>query len=236
MSVTEVVPRIFLIEREFVNVYACVEGDRITLVDTGTATAAPLIRQALDERGWNSTRIEQIVLTHYHDDHRGSAAELAASSAASVLVHAADAPVVRGDAVQPEPDLTEWERSYRDSNITVPPAPPCRVDRELVEGDRVDLLGGARVISLPGHTPGSMAVLVEGMSVLFTGDVVASFEDRALMGPFNLDRAQALASFRKLAAMEFDVACVGHGAPIVRKASAQIRDAALRLERTGAGR
>jgi glyoxylase-like metal-dependent hydrolase (beta-lactamase superfamily II) len=234
--ISEVVPGVLRIELAFVNVYVCADGDGLTLFDTGIATSAPLIMQALRERNLDLARLDQIVVSHYHDDHRGAAADLAAWSSARVLVHAADASVVRGDAPQAEPDITEAERQFFDNLPEIPPVPPCRVDRELVEGDVVDVLGGARVVSLPGHTAGSMAVFAEGRSVLFTGDVVASFDGRALMGPFNADRAQAWASFQRVASMEFDIACVGHGAPIVGGASARLRDAAQRLERAGAGR
>lgn len=236
MSISEVVPGVWRIELDFVNVYVCKDGDRLTLFDTGIASSAPLIRRAFDERDWDIARIGQIVLSHYHDDHRGSAAELAAVSSARVLVHAADALVVRGDAQQAEPDITEAERKLFENLPPTPAAAACEVDLELHEGEHVDLLGGARVVSVPGHTPGSMALFAEGRSVLFTGDVVAAFEGRALMGPFNADRKQAWASFQKLAEMEFDVACVGHGAPIVGGASALVRDSARQLERAGAGR
>ncbi|MEU5300343.1 MBL fold metallo-hydrolase [Streptomyces noursei] len=38
---------------------------------------------------------------------------------------------------------------------------------------------------------------------------------RALFGPFTVDRATALASFRRLAALDgLDTVCVPHGAPI----------------------
>jgi glyoxylase-like metal-dependent hydrolase (beta-lactamase superfamily II) len=57
--------------------------------------------------------------------------------------------------------------------------------------------------------------------VLFTGDAVAAspVTGSVMLGVFNLDRAQAVASFRRLAALEAEVACFGHGDPVTANAS-----------------
>jgi glyoxylase-like metal-dependent hydrolase (beta-lactamase superfamily II) len=48
--------------------------------------------------------------------------------------------------------------------------------------------------------------------VLFTGDTAARTPDGALiLGVFNVDRAQAINSFRLQAALDVDIACFGHG-------------------------
>ena len=62
--------------------------------------------------------------------------------------------------------------------------------------------------------------------MLFTGDSVARTPDgRVVLGPFNVDRDEAIGSFRKLAQLDVDAACFGHGAPILADASAALRDA-----------
>ena len=62
-----------------------------------------------------------------------------------------------------------------------------------------------------------------------TGDNVASLGGRAILGPFNVARKDAIASFRKLAGMDVEVACFGHGDPIVGDASRAMLDAVSRL-------
>jgi hypothetical protein len=62
-----------------------------------------------------------------------------------------------------------------------------------------------------------------------TGDNIASLGGKAILGPFNVDRHSAIASFRRLAEMDVDIACFGHGDPIVREASHALLDAANRL-------
>jgi glyoxylase-like metal-dependent hydrolase (beta-lactamase superfamily II) len=46
-----------------------------------------------------------VVLTHFHEDHAGGAAELAALTGAQVLAHAADAAVLRREVPAREPVL-----------------------------------------------------------------------------------------------------------------------------------
>ena len=149
-----------------------------------------------------------------------------------MLAHRWDAPVIRGDMPAPQPDFTAGERPlYERITAAGPPpaAPPCRVDRELAEGDLLDLGGGAAVIGVPGHTDGSIAIHLPAHRLLFTGDAVARAPDgRVILGPFNVDRAEAISSFRKLAGLDVDVACFGHGAPVLADGSAALREATER--------
>jgi len=66
--------------------------------------------------------------------------------------------------------------------------------------------------------------------VLFTGDAVARRDNGTVIcGVFNVDRAQAAASFRRLAGLSVAVACFGHGEPVTRNAAAALEAAARRL-------
>ena len=149
---------------------------------------------------------------------------------AQVLAHALDAPVIRGERVAEEPVLSGWEKELLDQITEDKEAwPPARVDRELADGDEIDLEGGARVVHVPGHTPGSIALYVPKRQLLFAGDAVASVDGKPIVGVFNLDGEQAKASFRKVAELDFEVACFGHGAPLDKEASLAFRRLAERL-------
>ena len=54
-------------------------------------------------------------------------------------------------------------------------------------------------------------------------------EEHLILGMFNLDRPRAIHSFRKLAELDFDIACVGHGKPLDKDASLEFRRVAATL-------
>jgi glyoxylase-like metal-dependent hydrolase (beta-lactamase superfamily II) len=84
-------------------------GDEVLLVDTGPLGGAPAIAAALRDWGLGPEAVTDVVLTHWHADHAGSAAEVATWPNARILVRAADAPVVRDERPGPPPVLTPAE-------------------------------------------------------------------------------------------------------------------------------
>ncbi len=81
------------------------------------------------------------------------------------------------------------------------------------------------------HGPEGLARWALGeRRLLFTGDAVANnFGLRPPMGWYTEDMAQAKESIRKLAQLDFEVACFGHGPPLDRDASLAFRRLAERL-------
>jgi glyoxylase-like metal-dependent hydrolase (beta-lactamase superfamily II) len=228
METRLVVPGVHLLAFEIGQAYLWDRGDVLTVVDTGVAGSAGAILDVVAALGRGPGDVQEIVLTHFHPDHRGGAPELARRTGARVLAHVADAPVIRGEQPEIPPNLTEEERPLAAAIFPrVPPAQPVTVDQVLDEGDVI--AGGAVVLSVPGHTPGSMALLLPDLAVLFTGDTIASYEGEPILGPFNIDRVEAMRSVQKQAGLEFDVACFGHGAPIVGGAAHRIRALAQRF-------
>ncbi|SFO45889.1 Metallo-beta-lactamase superfamily protein [Saccharopolyspora antimicrobica] len=95
----------------------------------------------------------------------------------------------------------------------------------IAEGDVLDFGGGARVLSIPGHTDGSIAIRLSRSKILFAGDTIANV-DGLMLGVFNVDRAKTIESFRRLAELDTEIACFGHGDPLVGDAGAKLRAAA----------
>lgn len=219
MDVIEVLPSLRMLRFPVGAAYLWRDGDELTLVDTGTADCAARIEEVLDGE------LRRIVLTHWHEDHTGSAAELAARHGAEVVAHRLEAPVIRGEAAGAPPVLEEFEVPIRASLPPLPPAPPCRVDREVEDGEVLEFGGGAVVVAVPGHTDGSIALHLPGPGVLFTGDAVANV-GRTTLGVFNTDRARAVESLHRLAGLEAGTVVFGHGDPLPHGAAAALRAAA----------
>ncbi|MFI9200878.1 MBL fold metallo-hydrolase [Streptomyces sp. NPDC053048] len=231
---TQVTPDIWMLEFAVGQAYALRlrGGSGWAMVDAGLPGHAERILDTLAGLGAAPGELREIVITHAHMDHVGSAAELAAATGARILAGAGDAAVIRGEAPEPPPVLQEWEvpifESVGESLGDIPRTlqAPCRVDRELGEGDTLDWGEEARVIHLPGHTAGSVGVHLPSSGVLFTGDTIAN-AGQLTPGVFNTDRQGVLTSFRRQASLsDVDIACFGHGTPIVGGAGEALRGAA----------
>ena len=103
--------------------------------------------------------IKVIVLTHGHLDHIGALKEVAEATGAEVAIHRSDAEPLQG----------QYHSLGAMFGLAYPvPSPP---ERLLEEGDTLDI-GELRfsVLYTPGHTPGGICLLGEG--VVFTGDTL----------------------------------------------------------------
>jgi glyoxylase-like metal-dependent hydrolase (beta-lactamase superfamily II) len=109
--------------------------------------------------------------------------------------------------------------------------PKVSPDELVDDGDDLDVLGGAMVLHIPGHTPGAIALHLPTEGVLLCGDAINHRGGR--LGPppagFTVDGQQAAASIRRLAELRFEVLCPGHGEPIIGGAADQVRTMAANL-------
>lgn len=235
MDVTQLLPQLSFLRFPVGHAYLWADADGLTLIDTGLPGSGPLIAEAIRGLGRRPEDLRRVVLTHFHEDHVGSAAEIAAWGDVQVLAHRADAAFIRGEAEGPPPILVDWERPILErvqAGMQHEPVKPVRVDRELDDGDAIDLGGGMEgvAVAAPGHTPGSVALHLPEPRVLFTGDTVARTSDgnRVILGVFNADPAQAAESVERLAALDVEIACFGHGEPVTSGAGPELRAAAGR--------
>jgi glyoxylase-like metal-dependent hydrolase (beta-lactamase superfamily II) len=233
MDVIELQPRLRFLRFPVGHAYLWHDPDGLTLIDTSLPGAAPLIADAIRQSGHQPADLRRLVLTHFHADHIGAAAVIAGWGAVEVIAPRADAPFIRAPAAGPAPDLADWERPIYEQVMSQLPAhqvTPPRIDREIADGDELGFGDGAVAVAVPGHTPGSVAVYLSRHQVLFTGDAAASRPDGTVIcGVFNVDRAQAAASLRRLASLDATVACFGHGEPLTHDAAIELRAAARHL-------
>lgn len=192
------------------NVFVWNDDGELTVVDSGLPGSAEEIGRGLSELGFGRADVRRLVITHAHADHIGAAAEIGGWGA-EVLVHRADAAVVRGERAAPPPNLREWEIPIAEALPPIPPVPPARVDRELDDGDRIAFGAGAEVIAVPGHTAGSIALYLPEHRVLFTGDTLANVRGVTMPGVFNADSAAVERAVIRLAELDVETICVGHG-------------------------
>ncbi|MDD5397572.1 MAG: MBL fold metallo-hydrolase [Dehalococcoidia bacterium] len=226
----EVIPGIFQLSRWWdqadlgSNVYLIDAGGELALVDAGFKGKELLIVERVRDLGYSASRIASIIITHHHTDHTGGLAGLLEITGARVIAHAADAAYIDGRLPQPGPSRPRWlSRAARPFQHLLATR-PVKVDIEVADGDELPLAGGIRILHAPGHTPGSICILLRRNGVVFTGDLLAQrFGLKWPSIPFTVDVEQLRRSVKKLAGHEFESACFGHGSPIKVDAGRRIR-------------
>jgi len=207
----------------------------VTLVDTGTRGSAGAILRALARLGHSPEALRWVVLTHYHPDHLGALPALRrACPRLRVAIHAAEAPYLAYPARLPNPVAPAYPRLRALVQRVWPLVRlrrPCPVQAPLVDGAPLPERPTARVIHLPGHTRGSLAVHLPTEGLVLAGDAL---ERRGgVLGPpsrlFTEDMAAARASIARLGALEFDALALSHWPLLPRRAAHAVRALAAQL-------
>ena len=235
MAVEEIVPGVQAIGMGYVNAFLIAGDDGLTLVDSGMPRRKDRILGAIAAVGRRPADLMHILITHHHIDHIGSLGDLMEATGAESYAHPLDSPIVRGDRPQPGPNPASLLGKFAGPLLArFGPAPmTAPVDVEVADGEELAIAGGIRALHTPGHTPGHLAfLLARDGGLLFAGDAAANVIRLGLpIGMFTADRQQAKESIRKLAALEFEVACFGHGRVLKGEANLRFRSLAEKLAR-----
>jgi glyoxylase-like metal-dependent hydrolase (beta-lactamase superfamily II) len=78
MDAIELVSGLYWLRLPVGHAYLCQDAGGLTRIDTGVAGSATQIAAAIRGLGRQPGDLRQVVLTHFHADHAGSAAEIAA--------------------------------------------------------------------------------------------------------------------------------------------------------------
>jgi glyoxylase-like metal-dependent hydrolase (beta-lactamase superfamily II) len=209
--------------------------DRDVVIDAGLGVVA--LRQAIPGM---FERDPMVLLTHAHLDHVGGAPEFgdrAAHRAEAGLLAAGVPASLYGAELYDKLGADGGAEAVPALMIDVLPEPgydpasyrvePMTLHRMLDDGDRIDLGGRVlTVLHLPGHTPGSIALLEERAGTLYSGDVIY---DGALIDNLpNSDVAAYRRSMEFLAGLDVSVVHPGHGRSFDRTRLRQLAETYLR--------
>jgi glyoxylase-like metal-dependent hydrolase (beta-lactamase superfamily II)/predicted ester cyclase len=210
------------------NVYLLEDDGGVTLFDAGARTMTRAVARAGAQLGG----IRRVVLGHGHTDHRGVAPALGVP----VLCHpeeVQDAEGSGGFRYWPEGLAglpTPMRQFHRLLHRYAWDGGPVTIAGTLSEGDEV---AGFRVVEIPGHAPGMIALWRESDRLALSSDCFYTLNmwgrDCAARLPehvYNFDTEQARASIRKLAALEPAAAWPGHAKPVTGDVRSQLERAA----------
>ena len=178
------------------------------VVDAGTPGMGKKLAKKLAGR-----TLAAHTITHAHPDHVGGSAHVCRSLGLPFWCPAGEADAVRAGRSTPGASRIR-PLLERGSGF-----PTVDVARELREGAEV---AGFRVLDVPGHSGGHIALWRESDRVLVGGDVFFNLSLKTFRyglreppGPFTVDPERNRQSMRRLAELEPSVACFGHGPPVM---------------------
>jgi glyoxylase-like metal-dependent hydrolase (beta-lactamase superfamily II) len=205
-----------------VNSYLVVEGGEVTVIDAGLPAYRRLLVDELGHLGLGLDAVRALVLTHGDTDHIGFAQWLWEEKGVPAHVHTSDVDRARLEVKKPnrgwgpvrvKPMAGFLWFSARHGGLRMR---PVGEGATFADGDVLDAPGRPRIIHLPGHTPGSVAVHVPGVDALFLGDAmttrnVLTGAEGPKAAPFTLDPAQAAESLTRIESVDSTWALPGHG-------------------------
>ena len=204
-----------------------VRQDGVILIDTGDPGSEGAILDAAKERGIAPGDIRLILLTHGHGDHAGSASSLRAMTGAKVAIHRDDAEKLRSGNQGRLRAICLTGRILgpffnAKKKAEYPPLEP-----DILITDDLDLRTygvDGTVIPTPGHTPGSVSVLLADGEAIVGDLIFPSIPSEKPGLPFWADdRAEVHQSIRILLEQRPRKFYTGHGGPFSAEEIEKIR-------------
>jgi glyoxylase-like metal-dependent hydrolase (beta-lactamase superfamily II) len=216
-------PHLHRIGNDIVAAYLIDTDEGVTVIDAGLPGHWRDLQRELAAMGRSTADVRGVVLTHGDSDHLGFAERLRKQAGVPVYVHAADAdrakggdkPKASGGSMRLGATLGFFGYALRKGGLRTHHLTEVH---EVRDGDVLPLPGAPVVISMPGHSPGSIAVHVPVADAVCVGDALTT--RHVLNGrkgpqpaPFTDEPEEALESLTRLDSVRASWVLPGHGAP-----------------------
>lgn len=174
-------------------------GKEICLIDTGVADSEQIIFEYVKSTGRRPDEISTIVQTHTHPDHIGATKAVKQACNSIVAVHKEERDWIE------DVELQFRERPIPGFHTLV--GGSVSVDRVLTDGDEIVLSDGLKleVFHTPGHSKGSVSLLLNEDRVLFSGDAIPLAGDVPIYEDFgasidSIEKLKSIGGINKLLA------------------------------------
>ncbi|MER6829747.1 MBL fold metallo-hydrolase [Streptosporangium sp. NPDC000563] len=152
-------------------------GDRPCLVETGTSTSAPVVRDALTSLGVGPGDLATVVVTHIHLDHAGGVGDIAGFYPnAEIVVHQKGARHLADPSRLMASARMVWGDKLDTLFGELSPTEASRI-RALDDTDTIDLGNGRTLNShySPGHAKHHVGLIDSGTGDLYVGDAAGVY-------------------------------------------------------------
>jgi glyoxylase-like metal-dependent hydrolase (beta-lactamase superfamily II) len=236
MATELIAPGVWVVKGGFpvptMNVFLLEEsGGGVTMFDAGVKSMVKQLSRTCASKGG----LQRIVLGHGHPDHRGAAPELAAP----VYCHADGVADTEGDGGRGAMDLSKLGPHGR---LTMPlllrhwDGGPVPVTGTVGEGDDIC---GFKVVDIPGHASGQVALFRESDGLALTSDCFYTLDPQTgikgaprLPHPaFNVDEEATRQAVLRVAELDPRTAWPGHADPLQEDVQAVLRKVASANDR-----
>jgi|SRR5271157_2871622 glyoxylase-like metal-dependent hydrolase (beta-lactamase superfamily II) len=210
-----------VIELGFVNAYLLKAGDGYVMIDTGLPFQWDMLERELQSAGCVPGSLKVVLITHGDWDHAGNVLRLRDKYKVKLAMHSGDVNQVEKGVflkrkVRPLAHRILFTarmmlRNFQKDKMSFPKFTP---DILLSDGQSLQEYGiNAKVIHLPGHTPGSIGILTD-TGDLFSGD---TFVNRKKPDSANIIENEAALrnSLDRVKKMNVKMVYPGHGKPFV---------------------
>jgi glyoxylase-like metal-dependent hydrolase (beta-lactamase superfamily II) len=197
------------------------------MVDAGAPGFQKVVlEQTLAHTGGDRPKL--LVLTHGHADHAAAAQRIREEWRVPIAAHRDELPYLIG------PQRYNRIKAKNPLHWLLQLSPPPLVGRniQLPLDDGRELPAGLKVVHVPGHAPGMIALLHAADRALISADAFSHLGK--LTDPptaFTYDPALHHQSQVRLAGLEFDHLLVSHGEPLLNSGRAQVREFIAARER-----
>lgn len=219
----KIAPSLHRVGNDIVAAYLVETPAGVTVIDAGLAGMWGDLLAELTAMNRTLDDIRGVILTHGDSDHVGFAERLRRDHGVPVYVHSGDASRAKGgpkpknakQEIKLGPTLGFIAYTLRKGGLRTAWLTDVV---EVSDGQTLDLPGSPRIIGLPGHSEGSIAVFVPDLDAVFVGDGlttrhVLTGEEGPAPAPFTDAPQQAVASLRTLVDTGATWVLPGHGAP-----------------------
>lgn len=192
------------------------------LIDVGSEGDIDPLEKALSASGTRLTDVGLVIATHGHADHVGNMAAVRKRTRATLLLGEGDVEMAR---VGHNDELHPMNFTACFLQLVLPQSYPGFTADEVVDAQGIDLhrfgLDG-RALEMPGHTGGSVVVMLANHSAFVGDDILGGYLGGAIsphspgLHYFHADNEENVRNIRTLVDAGVETFYLGHGGPVKR--------------------